>query len=139
MHSRRTCRTGIGWIGIALILLNLCAPALTHALQLGRQGAAASGIHSPDWCGSLAPLATAAVGSDSGDSGPGAPGPTDAHAPACGYCAQTTLSWAPPPPPIQGSEAPAPDGEVLRIASPGQPAAPAYPSARPRAPPARNA
>lgn len=134
MHSWRAHRRGLGWIGIALILLNLCAPALTHAVQLGRLSGVAA--HSPDWCGALAPQPAAAIGSDAGDD---APHSAATQAPACGFCTQPALGWAPLPTPLGRGEPPAPVGEVRAIVDVGQPGGPTFPSARPRAPPARTA
>ncbi|HMW23383.1 MAG TPA: DUF2946 family protein [Burkholderiaceae bacterium] len=136
MQSWRARRKGLGWIGIALILLNLCAPALTHALQLGRQGTTAAATHSPDWCGALLPLAAQPVASSSGDD---APDSAARPAPACGFCAQTAASWAPLPTPLGRAEAPSPAGAVQASIGGVEPEVPTFPGARPRAPPARTA
>jgi hypothetical protein len=115
MHSWRARRRGLGWIGIALILLNLCAPALTHALQGPAREALTASAHSADWCGGAwAPGslgATPITGSGNGPEVPGSPGQPGA---ACGFCAQVSLGWSLPVAPLARLE--------LAPADPGRPA-----------------
>lgn len=132
MHSWRARRRGLGWIGIALILLNLCAPTLTHALQLGQRAALLAPAHDADWCGSLA---AAPTGSSPAQTDGGAPDSAARHAPACGFCAQVSLSWAPPPTAAPRALPPAAPRRAPPDAAPLRSAAPTPGTALPRAPP----
>ncbi len=111
MHFTSTRRRVIGWIGIALILLNVFAPTLAHAVR----GPGVPGVL-PEWCSmGVEPAAVDAAAADPA---------TDPAAElassnlACPFCASAPAALALP------SQTPAPLPVVLRSPAPAAAAEP---------------
>ena len=99
MHHSSTRRRVIGWIGIALILLNVFAPTLAHALR----GPGAPGVL-PQWCsvGGLATSADAVSGDLSVEPSSDPAAELASSSLACPFCASALAALALP------AQAPAP-------------------------------
>lgn len=96
MHFTSTRRRVIGWIGIALILLNVFAPTLAHAVR----GPGAPGVL-PQWC-SMGGLPLSEVGDLAGDPAGDPAAALASSNLACPFCASAPAALALP------TQAPAP-------------------------------
>jgi hypothetical protein len=116
MTFTRLRRKLVGWIGMALILLNVLAPTLSHALRAGEAQPAAERQHqhrswvlavAGDWCVStgqaISPRQLAAIDALV------AIQQTLDELQACGYCADPPLAGAAPLPDAPALCGPAPE------------------------------
>jgi hypothetical protein len=133
MHFTSTRRRVIGWIGIALILLNVFAPTLAHAVR----GPGVPGVL-PQWCTvGLSPLAAETLAGDiSTVARPDPAAELASSSMACPFCASAPAALALPAQPpaalpvLRSAPAPAAADE------PRPPEAPDSHEIQARAPPA---
>jgi hypothetical protein len=90
MQGLRTQRWA-SWIGIVLVLMNLLAPTVSHAVR-ATHGVAATPTEALAWCSPLAGLQPSSPSDDAEADGTGSTLGASLH--ACGYCVTTALSPA---------------------------------------------
>ncbi len=116
MHFTSTRRRVIGWIGIALILLNVFAPTLAHAVR----GPGVPGVL-PQWCSmGIVPAAVDAAPADATVADPAMDPAAELASSnlACPFCASAPAALALP------SQTPAPLPVVHRAPAPAAAAEP---------------